>query len=79
MDYKEFFNEVGRLLEIWNRGESNPDELIDDIENAQRSVQTTFLMLCPYCEHEHDKRVACPQYIAKSQKSPKPFTKPFKS
>ena len=34
---------------------------------AQHSVQPTLLTLCPYCKHEHDSRLACPEYAAKSQ------------
>ena len=40
MDYKDFYDEVGKLLEIWNRGEFNPDELIDGIEAARQGVQS---------------------------------------
>jgi hypothetical protein len=34
---------------------------------AEQSVQPTLLTLCLYCERVHDSRVACPEYIAKSQ------------
>ena len=34
---------------------------------AQPRVQPTLLTLCRYCERVHDNRVACPEYVAKSQ------------
>lgn len=36
-------------------------------EVSQHSVRPTVLTQCPYCNREHDSRVACPEYIAKSQ------------
>ena len=42
-------------------------EFCDSVEAAQQSVPPTLLTLCPYCKRVHDNRVACPEYIAKSQ------------
>lgn len=49
------------------------DDLLSLIDNlnaecaAQPRVQPTLLTLCPYCERVHDNRLACPEYVAKSQ------------
>jgi len=58
MDYKDFYDEVGKLLEIWNRGEFNPDELIDGIEAARQGVQsdenTTEAFIAEFIEFVND-------------------------
>lgn len=36
-------------------------------EAAQPRVQPTLLTPCQYCKRVHDNRVACPEYVAKSQ------------
>ena len=58
MDYKDFYDEVGKLLEIWNRGEFNPDELIDGIEVARQGVQsdenTTEAFIAEFIEFVND-------------------------
>ena len=51
MGYKDFYDEVGELLEIWNRGEFNPDELIDGIEAALQGVRPTPPTACQFCGH----------------------------
>ena len=49
MNHREFYQKVTDLLNEWNTGSMNPDELIDALEAAQQSVQSDYEPPCPEC------------------------------